>query len=68
MSGSHTRPYRSRSLERAAARAGDAARAAGLTPRQAAALADEERRLLEKVGGGERYASLRAFLDALGRR
>jgi hypothetical protein len=62
------RPYRSEALERAAARAREAASAAGLTPRQASAVAEEARRLVERVGGGDRYASLRAFLDALERR
>lgn len=59
------KPYRSRSLEAAAARVGDAARAARLTPRQARAIAEETRRLCSRVGGGERYASLLAFLQGL---
>jgi hypothetical protein len=59
------KPLRSTALEGAAAHAAAAARAAGLRPRQAAALAREELRVLERVGGGERYRSLRTFLEAL---
>ena len=49
--------WRSPHLEAAAACAQDAARAAGLSPREARALAQEELRLLERVGEGRRQGS-----------
>ena len=63
-----TNPYRSEILEALAADAealAQALAASGLGPRQVAALADEELRLVDQLGGGEKYASLRAFLAAL---
>ncbi len=57
--------WRSVFLERAAAEAARTAQEAGMSVREAQALAREELRLLERVGGGERYHSMRAFLEAL---
>jgi hypothetical protein len=60
------RAFRSAHLEAAAGEVAGAARAAGLTPKQAEALAREELRLLERVArDGDRYLSLRTFLEAL---
>jgi hypothetical protein len=63
-------PFRSRALEALAAdpeALRRAARAAGLSPANRRALAREELRLLDSLGRGASYQSLRAFLEALAR-